>query len=222
MGNLVDYLGVGVLAFRREIIVFANAALARPLGYSSSMQLLGRSIWQLIHPDAHEAFRAHASAVLSAPGTPFYTLLSPVTGGVERACVFPQAQPEDSIVEDVRTAPLIVETIILLRDLGKIPSLPLDQAGSDVCAGPALEPRPVELDTARAGFDRLTRREAEIVSQIAAGADLRAAALELRISPHTVRNHLKGIFRKLGVRSRAELLSRIILRERAHGRTLSG
>ena len=55
----------------------------------------------------------------------------------------------------------------------------------------------------------LSDREHEILAEFAAGARVASIAKKLFISPHTVRNHLKAIYRKLGVASQAELVERI-------------
>jgi len=55
----------------------------------------------------------------------------------------------------------------------------------------------------------LSAREREILREIAAGARVPSIAKKLFISPHTVRNHLKAIYRKLGVASQVELVERI-------------
>ncbi len=49
----------------------------------------------------------------------------------------------------------------------------------------------------------LTRRELEVLAQVAAGQTNPEIAEELAISRHTVRRHLENIFAKLGVNSRA-------------------
>jgi DNA-binding CsgD family transcriptional regulator len=54
----------------------------------------------------------------------------------------------------------------------------------------------------------LTRRERELVAALVAGLDTRAVTERLFISRHTVQDHLKSVFRKVGVRSRRELLAR--------------
>jgi DNA-binding CsgD family transcriptional regulator len=66
-----------------------------------------------------------------------------------------------------------------------------------------------ELDARRrddASLARLTTREWEIARRIAAGDRVSLLAEDLRISPNTVRNHLKAIFRKLGVNSQSQLV----------------
>ena len=55
----------------------------------------------------------------------------------------------------------------------------------------------------------LSEREREILSELAAGSRVPSIATRLFISPHTVRNHLKAIYRKLGVGSQAELIERV-------------
>lgn len=55
---------------------------------------------------------------------------------------------------------------------------------------------------------RLTRREYEVLQRVLVGDDVAAIGSVLFISPHTVRNHLKAIYRKLDVRSRVELVVR--------------
>ena len=54
----------------------------------------------------------------------------------------------------------------------------------------------------------LTRRERELVAALRAGLDTRALTERLFISRHTVQDHLKSVFRKVGVGSRRELLAR--------------
>jgi DNA-binding CsgD family transcriptional regulator len=73
----------------------------------------------------------------------------------------------------------------------------------------------VTLRDATAGetFDRLcriyalSRRERQVVAALAAGLDTRAAADRLSISRHTVQDHLKSVFAKIGVNSRRELVA---------------
>jgi DNA-binding NarL/FixJ family response regulator len=52
----------------------------------------------------------------------------------------------------------------------------------------------------------LTKREEEIVSLVADGLKNREIAEHLKLSEHTVKNHLFRVFERLGISSRAELI----------------
>jgi DNA-binding CsgD family transcriptional regulator len=53
----------------------------------------------------------------------------------------------------------------------------------------------------------LTRRERDVVAALAAGLDTHAISKRLFITQHTIQDHLKSIFEKVGVHSRRELLA---------------
>ena len=53
----------------------------------------------------------------------------------------------------------------------------------------------------------LTQRERQVVAAVIAGLDTRALTEQLCISRHTVQDHLKSVFGKVGVHSRRELLA---------------
>jgi DNA-binding CsgD family transcriptional regulator len=53
----------------------------------------------------------------------------------------------------------------------------------------------------------LSQRERDVVLALRRGLRLSDIARVLGISNHTARNHLKHVFRKLGVHSQVELLS---------------
>jgi DNA-binding NarL/FixJ family response regulator len=54
----------------------------------------------------------------------------------------------------------------------------------------------------------LSEREREVVTLIASGSTNREIADELYLSPHTVKEYTSGLYRKLGVRNRAEAVRR--------------
>jgi DNA-binding CsgD family transcriptional regulator len=56
------------------------------------------------------------------------------------------------------------------------------------------------------GKGGLTQRELEILVGLAAGQSDLAIADDLAISKHTVRSHIKSLFRKLGVQSRSQAI----------------
>ncbi len=55
-------------------------------------------------------------------------------------------------------------------------------------------------------FQRLTRREREVVARLRSGIAPKQIAAALFISDHTIRNHVKAVYRKLGVHSHLELM----------------
>ncbi|MCA8960182.1 MAG: response regulator [Planctomycetes bacterium] len=71
----------------------------------------------------------------------------------------------------------------------------------------------VERATGESGSHRgpdlstLSTRELQVLDSILAGRSIAETSKQLFISPHTVKNHLKAIHRKLDVSTRVELLS---------------
>ena len=63
----------------------------------------------------------------------------------------------------------------------------------------------------------LSPREAEVLLAFRTTPQITELAPQLHISPHTVKNHLKSMFRKLGVKSQAQLLARLADEERRGG-----
>jgi DNA-binding CsgD family transcriptional regulator len=77
---------------------------------------------------------------------------------------------------------------------------------------PAGGGRPGELAVAHGvvrGIDRLTRREVEVLGLLLDGWRVASIARSLYVSEHTVRNHLKAIYRKLSAHSQQELIERL-------------
>jgi DNA-binding CsgD family transcriptional regulator len=74
------------------------------------------------------------------------------------------------------------------------------------CAKELLSPKGGSKDAVGAPDFGLTAREREIIPLIVEGLTNEEIAERLFISPHTVKNHVTGIFRKAGVASRFELL----------------
>ena len=54
-------------------------------------------------------------------------------------------------------------------------------------------------------IDRLTPQELQVARAVSQGLANREAAAQLFISPRTVDHHLRSIYRKFGITSRAEL-----------------
>jgi DNA-binding CsgD family transcriptional regulator len=61
----------------------------------------------------------------------------------------------------------------------------------------------------RVGGDALTRGERQAAERAAAGLSNREIAVDLQLSVKTVESHLGSAYRKLGIRSRSQLLGRL-------------
>ena len=71
----------------------------------------------------------------------------------------------------------------------------------------ATGPSPQPFDARHADLAELSRREMQILEHLMVGERVSVIAANLFISEHTVRNHLKSIFRKSGTGSQAELIA---------------
>jgi len=73
-----------------------------------------------------------------------------------------------------------------------------------------------------AAAHRLSPREQEVLGLIARGLDTAEIATTLWLSPHTVRDHVKAVFDKVGVNSRGELVARLFAEHYADRLTPEG
>ncbi len=84
-------------------------------------------------------------------------------------------------------------------------------AGETVITPALLDRLAAPMPSEGAGVP-LTERELEVLRLVAEGLDTREISLQLEISVHTVRNHLQGCIRKLGVHTRTQAISAAIRR----------
>lgn len=75
-----------------------------------------------------------------------------------------------------------------------------------------VEPTPrADLSRLALAARGLTAREEDVAVLVLQGASTRSIAAALYLSPHTVQDHLKSIFAKLGVSSRREMIAQLVL-----------
>lgn len=67
---------------------------------------------------------------------------------------------------------------------------------------------PADRSPGRPAHQRLTAREREVLTLVAAGLTNAEIAAELQLSPNTVKEHASSMFRKLGARNRADAIVR--------------
>lgn len=102
---------------------------------------------------------------------------------------------------------------VLKSDLDKLPSLT-----SEILAGGAVITSTLALrvlksfhepqTNAKDGFESLTTREKDILTELISGQSVREVAIELDLSLHTVQTHTKNIYKKLQVNNRIQLIRR--------------
>ena len=92
--------------------------------------------------------------------------------------------------------------------MGTIEAASLEGDGTAKIAVTLRAAAPAETFDPLCRAHALTHRERDVVAALVAGLDTRAVTERLVISRHTVQDHLKSVFQKVGVRSRRELLAR--------------
>jgi DNA-binding CsgD family transcriptional regulator len=56
-------------------------------------------------------------------------------------------------------------------------------------------------------MERLSKRERQVLDELARGSYTEEMAAALHLSPHTIRSHVKALLRKLGARTRAHAVA---------------
>lgn len=69
---------------------------------------------------------------------------------------------------------------------------------------PALNSRLININNEKEKLESLTKRELEILTQVASGMFNKEIAINLNISERTVKNHLSNIFKKIDVSDRTQ------------------
>lgn len=94
---------------------------------------------------------------------------------------------------------------------------PMSGLGEGCHIAVVIEPaKPAELAPVILLAYGLTRREGQVAQLALQGKTNKGMARDLRISEHTVEDHLKAIFAKVGVSSRGELTARIFTEHYTH------
>lgn len=84
-------------------------------------------------------------------------------------------------------------------------------SGSDAVAVVLQAAHPHDALPMLAAAVQLTPRETEVAAAVLRGLSDRAVARSLGVSEHTVQDHLKRVYAKTNVRSRTELIARLLL-----------
>jgi DNA-binding CsgD family transcriptional regulator/PAS domain-containing protein len=193
------------LEFRSLLI--QNDLLSRALETASSSVLLFDSDGGILfaNPSAdHLLSRQTEDGLLgrydNRPQQPLFTLLSSL---VERVASRANTEaPWRGVIELDKGRTMACE----------VTAVPLPALDGPDAVLVTLQPTKSESDTRMQAFSSshsLSPREQEVLHLLGRGLTTTAMAEELGISPHTIRDHLKHLYRKTGTKGRSELLGLI-------------
>lgn len=195
---------VGMLCYLSLSGPSGTGALLGYMGASSSARLL--EVVGLLY--ASEAVALYVFPALPAYAlsflfvkmlTPFFTIMSSwLLAGYSEAVV--------SVLASAIVVALVAVLVVAAWKAGGLRARPAAEGpgGGEGFAAPGADP--VASFALACG---LTGREEEVLRAVATGGTVKSAASRLGLSQNTVQTHLKTIYRKAGVHSRAELVSRV-------------
>jgi DNA-binding CsgD family transcriptional regulator len=218
MTALLDEISDGVMILDGQgNRTYSNPSLNALVGSDARLPLDAADPPDWLTPDQHDRYREHVDTVLSGRASePLISLewhvvtasgvtvpaamkLIPVGNGK------PGGNGIIWLVMEMETADLVTTDgdHRYRRGLWRI-AYELSRLG--LLTDPVTDRRvkPVPLPP---GLEDLSRREGELLQLLLEGHRVSGIADMLCLSPHTVRNHIKSIFRKLDVHSQAELVA---------------
>ncbi len=216
IGTLIDKINCGVAARDRDMkIVYINDRLLRWLGYERA-EILGQEsgilfpakIRDLLLMEKEDVeggdLRARLTVCRRKDGTGFPVLLLPQPFRDDAGEVIGGAVVivDLTAIQTAKQAGYAAEGTV--RSLLERIALEIQSIGI-VADHPAATRAPLEHPE----LQGLSPREMEILTQLLSAHRVPQIAETLHISPHTVRNHLKSIFGKVGVSSQAELIRKV-------------
>ena len=211
--DLVDSLNCGMVARGPEgTILFVNERIRQWLGYEQG-ELKGKPLEILMPDELHDLVRAEFQAVEEGDSRARITVFRRKDGTTFPVIIVPNRVANQGGGFEGYVAVVV--------DLGAVQTAKQAgyRAGDDLGAAidriarelqllgisaSALPSRPVAPD--HPDLQQLSPREREVLLHIGAGHRVPGIAERLFISGHTVHNHLKAIYRKLGVESQHDLV----------------
>jgi PAS domain S-box-containing protein len=213
--NVLDALNAGVLVRTLDgKILFANARMLHWLGYTAE-ELDGQDVRMLIADELREQVEEELQEIHSGDERLRIAIMKRKDGRTLPILFCPHILRTDDEIQAV---------VAVVLDLGEVQTARRIDGGGASGLVESLQRIAGELQTislfaGAAGIGaippnhpdiaQLSPREREILGELVAGLRVPAIASKLFISPHTVRNHLKSMYRKLDVPDQAALIERI-------------
>lgn len=212
--RIFDSFTCGVIAESNRKVVFANEKLAQMLGQPRE-SLFGRATFDLVPRELRSLLEANYEELEQGDLRARLTSLRVHNGGAIPVLVLPMIESKSIAGDDIRFDVVIdLGSVMTAKHIlydgedalrSSLTKIAIDLQAASLMAGstPAAQPEFRHPELAE-----LTKREREVLAHLVAGDRVPAIATTLFISQHTVRNHLKSMFRKLDVSSQAELIER--------------
>lgn len=213
--SLIEEMNCGVLIRDLEgHTLYANKRLLEWSGYKAK-ELEGKPSNILTPPELRDTMQQENEAILAGDFRARLSVLRRRDGRTYPVVVIPRTlEGKDGEIGS---------TFALIVDLGEVQTAKRVGASEADVEGTlrriALELQGLSLAARQDGggairldhpdLRELSDREREVLVELLNGSRVAAVAKKLFISPHTVRNHLKAMFRKVGVANQGELIERI-------------
>ncbi len=211
----VETLNAGLLVRSLEgEILFANERALELCGYEPE-ELDGQDLTLLSPPELRAVFEEEMQLIVAGDQRARITVFQRKDGRTFPVVTAARVLRDEDEITGVLTVFLDLGEVQAAKRVGSTPATGL-AATLERIAG---ELQTISLFTGASAapvvpFDHpdlrlLSKREREVLSQLLGGARVPIIAGHLSISPHTVRNHLKSIYRKLDVSDQATLIERV-------------
>ena len=213
--SVLDTLNAGIVVRTLDgKILFANGRMLQWVGYTAK-ELDGQNVRILLSDELKEQIEEEFQEIHSGDERLRITIMRRKDGRTLPVVTCPHVlRKGDEILAvvavvmdlgEVQTArrvdgkPASGLAASLERIAGELQTISLFSGGTGIGEIPSDHP----------DIALLSPREREILSELVVGQRVSTIASKLFISPHTVRNHLKSMYRKLDVPNQAGLIDRI-------------
>ena len=169
------------------MVTYVNQYLTELLGYEDPSELIGRDVRTFIAEEDRAEYQKRLESRPSEHGDPYSV-------GVVR--------------KDMSGMRILVRPVPILDGEGEIVAEAAFILDTESAEASGRERATDGLQPSR--LEELTAREREVFEELVEGKSVRDIAEGRFISEHTVRNHIKAIYRKLGLHSRIELMRSVL------------
>ena len=194
-------------------IVYANERLHQWLGYEPNA-LIGRKVHDLVPDELRDQLQVELESIEAGDQRARLNALRRSDGSTFPVIVLPHPEfDEDGNYLGSITLMVDLGAVQTAKPLGAVPPTDVRSTLGRI----ALELQSITLSAELPGaaslplhhprLEDLSPRELEVLGPLMAGYRVPAISKQLHISQHTVRNHLKSIYRKAGVQGQDELVA---------------